>query len=146
SETFSANNMKRNTIKIFIPGAFMLMALWAYTKFEQAPLLHFTSTEEKYLDELPGSSPNVTRDNEGNNVVSWVRRINDTASVFCYAVIDENGKPGNTVVIQPSVNIHPHAENLPKVIFKPSGEVIAVWGSRNPDGKNKYAGVISYAQ
>ena len=132
--------------KLFIPGAFVLMVLWAYTKFEKMPLSHFASAEEKYLDELPGSSPNVTQDSHGNNVVSWVRRMNDSVSVFCYAVIDENGKPGNTVVILPSVNIHPHAENLPKVVFKPSGEVIAVWGTRNPDGKNKYSGLINYAQ
>jgi hypothetical protein len=32
------------------------------------------------------------------------------------------------------------------VVFKPSGEIIAVWGAGSPNPKNKYSGLVYYAQ
>jgi hypothetical protein len=52
--------------------------------------------------------------------------------VLCYSILDGHDK---TIVIPASTNIHAHAENLPKVIFKPSGDIIAVWGAKNPNPK-----------
>ena len=100
-------------------------------------------SSEMSVDVMPGSSPYLTKDNRGNTVLSWVRKTSDSTAVLCYSVLDGHDK---TVQIPTSSNIHAHAENLPKVIFKPSGDVIAVWGVRNPSPENKYSGLIYYSQ
>ena len=105
------------------------------------------TTQAAQLDSLPGQCPYLTKDTKGNLVLSWVRMINDAATVFCYAVSKDGGKSfGAATVIPSSNNIEPHSENLPKIIFKPSGEIIALWGAANPNPKNKYSGLIFYAQ
>src|SRR5262245_519866 len=94
------------------------------------------------VDAYPGSSPYLTYDSKGNPVLSWVRSVDDSTHTFCYAVSSDNGKTfGKTIVVPGSDNIHPHGENLPKIIFKPSGEIIAMWGASNPNPKNKYSGL-----
>jgi hypothetical protein len=99
------------------------------------------------LDDLPGACPNTTLDASGNIVVSWVRTERDSSHIFCYAVSQDEGRTfGKPVIIPASKKVHPHNENLPKVIFKPSGEIIAIWGAANPNPKNKYSGIIYYAQ
>jgi hypothetical protein len=99
------------------------------------------------IDAMPASSPYLTKDTKGNIVMSWVRSLNDSSSVFCYAVSADGGNSfGRTISIPSSNNIHPHSENLPKIIFKPSGEIIALWGAANPDPRNKYAGLVFYSQ
>jgi len=35
---------------------------------------------------------------------------------------------------------------MPKIIFKPSGEILALWGAANPNPKNKYSGIVFYTQ
>ena len=96
---------------------------------------------------LPGTSPYFTHDTKGNPVLSWARSVNDSSEVFCYSVSIDQGKSfGKPIVVPGSNNIHAHAENLPKIIFKPSGEIIALWGASNPNPKNKYSGLVFYAQ
>jgi hypothetical protein len=102
-----------------------------------------TTTSEQSVDVFPGSSPYLTKDNHGNTVLSWVKQLNDSSAVLCYAVLDGLDK---TIEIAASKNIHAHAENLPKIIFKPSGDIVAVWGARNPNPINKYSGLIYYSQ
>lgn len=98
------------------------------------------------IDSVPGSCPYLTKDQHGNTVLSWVREINDSSAVFCYAVSTDGGNTfGHPIIIPSSTNVHPHSENIPKVLFKPSGEIIAAWGSSNPSPKNKYAGMVYYA-
>lgn len=99
------------------------------------------------IDSMPGSCPYLTKNNQGSIVISWARAINDSVSVLCYAVSADAGKSfGKTVAIPSSNNLQPHAENLPKVIFKPSGEIIALWGAANPNPTNKYSGLVFYSQ
>lgn len=99
------------------------------------------------IDSLPGNCPYLTKDNKGNTVISWARMINDSTSVFCYAVSTNAGKSfGEIITIPFSDNLKPHSENLPKIIFKPSGEIIALWGASNPNPKNKYSGLVFYSQ
>ena len=102
-----------------------------------------SASGEQSVDVMPGSSPYLTKDNHGNTVLSWVKQLSDSSSVLCYSVLDGQDK---TVEIPATKNIHAHAENLPKVIFKPSGDIIAVWGARNANPKNKYSGLIYYSQ
>jgi hypothetical protein len=99
------------------------------------------------VDQLPGSCPYLTQDAKGNLVMSWVRMINDSVSAFCYVVSADHGQSFSQPVVIPATNkIEPHSENLPKVIFKPSGEIIALWGEPNPNPKNKYSGLVFYSQ
>jgi hypothetical protein len=99
------------------------------------------------VDNLPGACPYLTKDNKGNAVLSWIRNTSDSTSVFCYAVSADGGKTfGPATVIPSSNNVHEHSENMPKIIFKPSGEIIALWGAANPNAKNKYSGLVYYTQ
>ena len=93
------------------------------------------------------SCPFMTKDNQGNIVLSWVKKINDSNAVMCYAVSAGKGYSfGQPIEISPSKGVYPHGENLPKIIFKPGGNIIAAWGVSNPNPKNKYSGLIYYAQ
>jgi hypothetical protein len=101
----------------------------------------------RQLDSFPASGVYLAKDPNGNTLASWVRSINDSTSVFCVAFSDDDGASfGEPIVVPGSDNIHPHAENLPKVIRKTSGEIIALWGAANPSPRNKYAGAVYYAQ
>ena len=98
------------------------------------------------VDSVPGECPYLTKDNNGNAVLSWVRMINDSTTALCYAASIDGKTFSSPVVIPNSSNIEPHSENLPKIIFKPSGDMIALWGSANPNPKNKYSGLVFYTQ
>ena len=94
-----------------------------------------------------GSCPAFTKDAKGNVVMSWIKNISDSQHLLCYSVSTDEGKMfSQPVEVTSSANIHPHAENLPKLLFKPSGEIIAAWGASNPSPKNAYTGLICYAQ
>lgn len=99
------------------------------------------------VDTIPGQSPYLAKDDKGNVVMSWVRSRNDSFNVFCYAVSPDLGKTfGAAIEIPTSTNIEPHSENLPKIIFKPTGEIMALWGAANPNPNNKYSGLVYYSQ
>lgn len=99
------------------------------------------------IDTMPGTCPYLTKDNKGNIIMSWARAINDSVSAFCYTMSADGGHSfGKIVTIPSSDNLQPHSENLPKIIFKPSGEIIALWGTANPNPNNKYSGLVFYSQ
>lgn len=98
------------------------------------------------VDSLPSECPNLTKDEKGAPVLSWVRTEHDSSKVFCYAISNDGKNFSAPIIIPGSSNIQAHAENLPKVIFKPSGEIIALWGAKNPNPKNKYSGLVFYTQ
>jgi hypothetical protein len=105
------------------------------------------STAGVLLDSLPGSCPYLTKDNQGNIFLSWVRMNEDSSSSFCYAISADGGKSfGKAIVIPGSSSIQSHSENLPKIIVRPSGEIMALWGAANPNPKNKYSGLVFYSQ
>jgi hypothetical protein len=108
--------------------------------------LQLTTSEPALIDTIPGSCPYLTKDSKGNVLLSWVRSINDSSAIFCYAKSTDGKTFGAPVSIPSSTNIHPHAENLPKIIAKPSGELIALWGAASPNPKNKYSGLVFYSQ
>jgi hypothetical protein len=98
------------------------------------------------IDTAPGACPYLTKNQNGNIVMSWAKAINDSDFVFCYAVFNqERGCFDKTVTVPGTGNIQPHAENLPKIIFKPSGETIVLWGAANPNPHNKYSGLVYYS-
>lgn len=99
------------------------------------------------VDATASSCPHLTQNTKGNIVLSWARNLSDSESVMCFAVSADKGKSfGTPTVIPASRNVNPHAENMPKLIYKPSGEVVAAWGASNPNPKNPYAGLVYFAQ
>lgn len=124
-----------------------VISLFVSNTGQKQPSVKIESSPAAQVDSLSGACPYLTKDNKGNTVLSWVRSLNDSSSILCYAISADGGRTfPNTVTIPSSVNIHAHAENLPRVIFKRSGEILAVWGTRNPSPLNKYAGLVNYAQ
>ena len=109
-------------------------------------ILSHREMPEVLLDSLPGECPYLTKDNKGNTIASWTRIINDSLTAFCYAVSKDGKKFSKPFVIPNSGNIQPHGENLPKILFKPSGEILALWGAANPNQNNKYSGLVYYVQ
>ena len=106
-----------------------------------------TLSAASMIDTAQASCPYLTSDNKGNIVLSWIKEKNAEAGVLCYAVSSDGGKTFDSAIEIPgSSNVLPHGENMPKLIFKPSGETIAVWGTANPNPKNKYSGLVYYAQ
>src|SRR6476661_8361553 len=99
------------------------------------------------VDSIPGQCPYLAKDDKGNVVMSWVRSRNDSFNVFCYAVSPDHGKTFEAAIeIPASTNIEPHSENLPKIIYKPNGEIMALWGAANPNPNNKYSGLVYFSQ
>lgn len=114
---------------------------------EQEGKTIITGTHPLFMDSANSSCPYFAKGKKGELVLSWARNINDSSALVCYAVSTDNGKTfGHPVEIPASINVHAHAENMPKLLFKPSGEIIAVWGAGNPNPKNPYSGLVFYAQ
>ncbi|HET7899508.1 MAG TPA: sialidase family protein, partial [Flavisolibacter sp.] len=112
----------------------------------QQPKLPDAVTQGTTVDSQPGECPYLTKDNKGNAVLSWVRMINDSTTAFCYATSTDGKAFAAPAIVPNSSRIQPHGENLPKIIFKPSGEIIALWGAGNPNPRNKYSGLVFYTQ
>lgn len=92
------------------------------------------------------SCPYVILTTDGKTVISWVETQNgaDTGTLF-YAVSTDKGQTFSEALPVPTANgILPHAENMPKMVFKPDGEIIAIYGVEQNDARNKYAGRVFY--
>ena len=103
-----------------------------------------TISEEKYN----ASGPSFTKDHQGNPVLSWVQQQDSTETyLFCYAVSTDNGLSfGKPKIIPTAKGIYPHDENLSKLVFKPNGDIIAMFAVSNPNPENSYAGLVYYTQ
>ncbi len=109
--------------------------------------INIIASNAMQIDSTEGSCPYLTKDGTGNIVLSWIKKEDTSTSVYCYAVLKDEGKTfGKTTQIPGSNNIHPHGENLPKIVFKPNGEIIAAWASANPNPRNAYSDVVYYSQ
>ncbi|MCW3463317.1 sialidase family protein [Chitinophaga nivalis] len=94
------------------------------------------------------SCPFITKDATGHPVISWVEKepAADTGTMY-YAVANDDGYTfGTPVRIPVTTGVRPHDENLPKLLFKPDGTVIVMFGVEQHDARNKYAGKVMYAQ
>jgi hypothetical protein len=138
----STNTMNRYTSLLFVA----VVALLAGCMHRDTPF-RVVPSAATLIDTVPGTAPCLAKDGKGGVVLSWIRSTGDSTNVFCYARSADGGRSfGAPVVVAPSTNIKPHSENLPKVVFKPSGEIIALWGTSSRDARNKYAGNVCYAQ
>jgi len=113
----------------------------------EGPKTLAAASEASPVDASPGSCPYLTKDNKNNLVLSWIKQVDTETAVVCYAVSTDEGKTfGKAIEIPGSNRVYPHGENMPKILFKPSGEIIAAWGAANPDLRNKYSGLVYYSQ
>jgi hypothetical protein len=102
---------------------------------------------EAQVDTASGSCPYLTKDNQGDMVLSWIKKTDASPAAYCYAVSKDGGKTfGKPVEIPGSEHVHPHGENMPKIIFKPDGEIIAAWAVENRNPKNPYSDIVYYSQ
>lgn len=124
----------------------LAVAVCMYACSSRTPENGMSAGRSIHIDEQPGQCPNLTKDNNGNAVLSWVRIVNDSTTAFCYAVSKDGKTFSGPIIIPNTADLKPHGENLPKVIFKPSGEIIALWGAANLNPKNKYSGLVYYTQ
>ncbi|NLR80348.1 sialidase family protein [Chitinophaga eiseniae] len=94
------------------------------------------------------SCPFITQDGSGHPVVSWVEKDDSTENgLMLYAVSNDNGYTfSSPVAVTATAGVFPHDENLPKILFKPDGTVIALFGVEANDPRNKYAGKVMYTQ
>lgn len=94
------------------------------------------------------SCPYLTTTTDGKTVISWVetKQGADTGTLY-YAVSTDRGNTFSAPLQVPTANgILPHAENMPKMVFKPDGEIIAIYGVEQDDARNKYAGRVFYTR
>ncbi|WP_121356754.1 sialidase family protein [Flavisolibacter nicotianae] len=132
-------------MKRFLSIAILSICLIACKNQEPKPLV--STTDAIQVDNSPGSCPYLTKDNKNNVVLSWIKQSGADSSIVCYAVsTDEGATFDKPIAIPGSTNVHPHGENMPKILFKPSGEIVAAWGAANPDPRNKYSGLVFYSQ
>lgn len=97
---------------------------------------------------LPAACPYLTKDHAGNIVLSWVQATDTTGNhVMAYAVSRDNGETFETSQFIPTTTgVHPHDENLSKLLFRPNGDIIAMFAVSNPNEENAYAGLVYYTQ
>ena len=109
--------------------------------------INIVASNTGQIDTSEGSCPYLTKDEKGNIVLSWIKKTGDSNVVFSYAVSTDEGKTfGKSIEIPGSSNIHPHGENLPKIVFGRDGEIVAAWGTGNPNPKNAYSDLVYYTQ
>lgn len=132
--------------KILIVFATFLL-LYSCSDAPQEQAEHYSEKTISMDTNIETSCPFLTTDGKGNVVMSWGKQTNDSNGVMCYATY--NNKENlfeNPIEIPSSRGVQLHNENLPKIVFKPDGQIIAVWGVSNPSPKKKYGGLVYYAQ
>jgi hypothetical protein len=88
----------------------------------------------------------LTQDQHCNPVIAWTEK-GENKTKFYYSISLDGGKTFNERITVPVTGeISTHAEGMPKVAFKKSGEVIAAFEKKTPTKENKYAGAIYYVQ
>ncbi|WP_347158276.1 sialidase family protein [Pontibacter chitinilyticus] len=115
----------------------------AKTKAQQAPAAVRLSAAG-----MKSSCPYLTKDATGNPVLCWVQATDTTGHHLLYFATSHNG--GSTFeapkAIPTSKGVYPHDENLSKIIYKPNGDMLALFAVSNPSDENSYAGLVYYTQ
>ncbi len=115
--------MKQLTLYICVWLCSLSLKTIAHTQTDS--LLSATQIVTDHASLIPG----LTKDQLNRPVLSWVEQLPENRFRMRYAISTNNGKSFEApVIVTPSITLSPHAENAPKLVFKPSGEIIAVWG------------------
>lgn len=94
------------------------------------------------------SCPFISSTADGKIAVSWIETSPgaDTGLIYYALSVDKGRSFPEGVVVPTSTGVLPHAENMPKMVFKPDGEIIAMYGVEQNDARNKYAGRVFYTR
>ncbi|WP_165864794.1 sialidase family protein [Rufibacter latericius] len=94
------------------------------------------------------SCPYLTSDHKGNPVLCWVQAQDTLGNhLLMYARSTDGGRSfGEPAAIPTSAGVYPHDENLSKLLFKPNGDILAMFAVQNPNPENSYAGLVKYTQ
>lgn len=132
--------MKNKLLLIFVMTLFSL----------QKNNAQLTSTSAVPISTTIGAvtaCPFITSDANGKVVMSFGKEIKGEDAVLCYSFFNSAEKKFEAPIeIPSSKGVELHGENAPKILFKPNGDIIAVWGIDNPTPKKKYGGLIQYSQ
>jgi hypothetical protein len=115
---------------------------------EPKPVEEASTRHRISLANLKASCPYLTKDHQGNPVLCWVQ-AQDTAGNFqlMYARSADGGNTfGKAQAIPTSAGVYPHDENLSKLMFKPNGDLLAMFAVQNTNPDNSYAGLVKYTQ
>lgn len=120
--------------------------LWPVPVFLQQPKQ--MDSEKKTIDRKSETScPYLTKNTKNNIVMSWGMKTNANEDIICFSIFNSrNSTFEKTIEIPSSKGVQLHSESMPKIIFKPNEEIIAVWGVDNSSPKRKYAKRIYYSQ
>jgi hypothetical protein len=101
------------------------------------------------------SCVHITGTADGKVVISWIETMPgaETGMIY-YAVATgtdfgtaaKSTDFGTPLPVLTSAGALPHAENMPKMVFKADGEIIAMYGVEQNDARNKYAGRVFYTR
>lgn len=132
--------MKNKLLLIFV------MTLFSLQK-NNAQLTSASTTSISTTIGTVTTCPFITSDAKGKVVMSFGKEIKGEAAVLCYSFFNSKEKKfEQPIEIPSSKGVELHGENAPKMLFKPNGDIIAVWGIDNPTPKKKYGGLIQYSQ
>ncbi|MBV7533363.1 sialidase family protein [Chitinophaga sp. sic0106] len=97
--------------------------------------------------DMAASCPYITHDAAGNLAISWIETDTANNSFIYYTISPDQGETfAAPVQVSSSAGVYPHDENLPKILFKPDGSIVAMFGTEANDARNKYAGKVMYTQ
>lgn len=126
------------------------VAVWILICFAACNPAPFSGGAELVLSDTrrDASCAYMTRNANDDLVVSWVENDEGVETgTFYYAVSTDDGQTFSAATkVATATGIQPHAENLPKIIFRPNGEAIVMFGTESNDPRNKYAGKVLYTR
>lgn len=94
------------------------------------------------------SCPYLTHDAAGRPVLSWIAGADSgRGPQLYYAVYSDSTQAfGAPQLVSSSSHLEPHGENMPKIIYQPNGNMLAVYGVKNPQPGNPYTGAVFYTR
>jgi hypothetical protein len=80
-----------------------------------------------------GTTPRFTTDGKGNPVLSWAEKDGDKQNLFFFAVSKDGGNSfQEKISVKVPEKYSIHAEGMPKIAFKKSGEIVATFEMSKP--------------
>lgn len=92
-----------------------------------------------------GTTPRFTMDEKGNPVLSWVEKDGEKRNLFFFAVSKDGGSTfEEKILVNVPEKISTHAEGMPKITFKKTGEIIALFELSKPTPAERFAGNLYF--
>ena len=91
-------------------------------------------------------SPFLTKDEKGNPVLSWVEGKKDSVYMYYSKWDSIKNKFDCPMQIDVTFGLTAEGENMPKIGFKKSGQMVVLFSKRTPTKKNRFAGAIYYSE